>query len=115
VIQQLLVDCLDLLAQIILPGLLGFLMALGEDQACKESDIVGVDVELALFKEVHHGVGVDLHVLTGALQMSHGLSGGEERTEPVQLLVETVDDGQVEIVHPLEHLLPDLRVCFLSL
>lgn len=47
--------------------------------------------------------------------MGHGLAGGEERTEPVELLVEAVDDGQVKVVHPPEHLLPDLRVCFLSL
>lgn len=42
-------------------------MALREDESGKEGDIVGVDVELALFKEVEHGVRVDLHVLTGAL------------------------------------------------
>lgn len=47
--------------------------------------------------------------------MGHGLAGGKERTEPVELLVEAVDDRQVKVVHPREHLLPDLGVCFLSL
>jgi hypothetical protein len=52
VVKQLLVDSFDFLAQTILPGLFGFLMALREDESGKEGDIIGVDVELALFKEV---------------------------------------------------------------
>ncbi len=81
-----------------------------ENEACKESYIVGIYMKLGLFEKVVYGLGSDLEVLAGFLEVRHWLSERIKGPEPMELLVETVDDGPVEIVHPLKHFLSYLRV-----
>jgi hypothetical protein len=86
-----------------------------ENEACKKSYIVGIYMKLGLFEKVEYGLGSDLEVLAGFLEVRHWLPERIKGPKPMELLVETVNYGPVENVHPLKHFFSYLRVRFLHI
>lgn len=115
VIVNILVDSLDLLSHIVLPRLLILVMSFRQDQSCKKCYVICINLELALLDKVVYRLWRYLEVFARLLQVRHWLSIGIKGPEPMKLLIKTVDNPPVKVVHPHEHLLPYLRVCSLHL
>jgi hypothetical protein len=58
-------------------------------------------VELGFFYKIEDGVSSDLEVFAWLLNVRDGLAVGVEGSDPVKLLIESINDGLVKMVHVL--------------
>lgn len=113
VIEQLLIRQLDLFPHIILLSLFSLFLPLRQYKPCKTCNIIGINVVFGFFEEEEYRLPSDLKVLARLLNKRQGLAVGVEGAEAVELLIEGVDYGVIEVVHVCKGLCCELWVGFL--